>query len=351
MAQLSRKPRAFLPELSPAYFSMVMATGIVSISAQRLGWSVLALVLFGINIIVYVLLWALYCVRLVRYRHRVIADLYDHSEGMGFFTIIAATGILGSQFLLLIDCLRIAAVLLLLAIVLWLLLTYSIFTVFTIKDKKPTLDMGINGGWLLAVVATQAVAVLSGMLAAHADHDLAYELNFFTISLWLWGGMLYIWMMTLIFYRYMFFALQPCDLSPSYWINMGAMAISTLAGAQLSINAAQTPFLHSLLPFIKGFTIFYWVTGTWWIPMLVVLGFWRHVYKRFPLRYDPLYWALVFPIGMYATGTFEMAKVLKVAFLQPLVNLMFVTALIAWTSLFVGQLRALWRYWRDLSPH
>jgi hypothetical protein len=22
---------------------------------------------------------------------------------------------------------------------------------------------------------------------------------------------------------------------------------------------------------MKGFTIFYWVTGTWWIPMLVLL--------------------------------------------------------------------------------
>lgn len=43
---------------------------------------------------------------------------------------------------------------------------------------------------------------------------------------------------------------------------------------------------------IKGFTIFYWATGTWWIPMLLLLGVWRYLYKRFPLHYDPLYWGV-----------------------------------------------------------
>ncbi len=101
--------------------------------------------------------------------------------------------------------------------------------------------------------------------------------------------MLYIWMMSLIFYRYTFFRFSPGDLSPSYRINMGAMAISTLAGSLLIINSGGAPFLHSIVPFVKGITVFYWATGTWWIPMLVIVGIWRHVYKRLPLQYDPLY--------------------------------------------------------------
>jgi tellurite resistance protein TehA-like permease len=84
------------------------------------------------------------------------------------------------------------------------------------------------------------------------------------------------------------------------------MAISTLAGSLLILNAPDAPFLISLLPFIKGFTVFYWATGTWWIPMLLVLAIWRHVYRRFPLRYDPLYWGAVFPLGMYAACTERM---------------------------------------------
>jgi len=78
------------------------------------------------------------------------------------------------------------------------------------------------------------------------------ELNFFALSIWLWGGMLYIWFISLIFYRYTFLVFSPGDLTPPYWINMGAMAISTLVGAKLVQNTPDAPFLASLLPFLKG---------------------------------------------------------------------------------------------------
>jgi tellurite resistance protein TehA-like permease len=95
---------------------------------------------------------------------------------------------------------------------------------------------------------------------------------------------------------------------------MGAMAISTLAGSLLMLNAPQAPFLVSLLPFLKGFTVFYWASGTWWIPMLLLLGIWRHGVRRFPLRYDPLYWGAVFPLGMYAACTWQMDRPWSLAF-------------------------------------
>jgi tellurite resistance protein TehA-like permease len=162
------------------------------------------------------------------------------------------------------------------------------------------------------------------------------ELNFFALSIWLWGGMLYIWIISLIFYRYTFFDFSPGDLTPPYWINMGAMAISTLVGAKLVQNTPDAPFLASLLPFLKGFTVFYWATGTWWIPMLLVLEVWQHLIRRFPLRYDPLYWGAVFPLGMYAVATEQMAAALGLPFLAPLAPAFFAAALAAWTIVFVG---------------
>jgi tellurite resistance protein TehA-like permease len=223
-----------------------------------------------------------------------------------------------------------------LAIMLWIGLTYTIFTGFTIKERKPALDQGISGAWLLAVVATQSIAVLSALLAAHIDQPYKLEMNFVALSMWLWGGMLYIWMMSLIFYRYTFFPFSPGDLSPPYWINMGAMAISTLAGSLLIINAPDAPFLLSLLPFIKGFTVFYWATGTWWIPMLLVLALWRYVYRRFPMKYDPLYWGAVFPLGMYAASTNEMIQSMGFDFLRFLPPVFLYIGLAAWAAAFAG---------------
>lgn len=327
--------------LSPAYFAMVMATGIVSLAAHVLGLPRLAEALFRLNIAAYGALWLLTALRLAWYPRELGRDLIDHGRAPGFFTTVASSGVLGSQFVLLWHDYAIARLLWSLALALWVGFSYTIFTAFTVKEEKPPLERGISGAWLLAVVATQSVAVLSAHLAAHDSPVFRLELNFLALSMWLFGGMLYIWMISLIFYRYTFFRFSPDDLSPPYWISMGAMAISTLAGSLLIVNAPQAPFLDSLLPFLKGFTVFYWATGTWWIPMLLVLGVWRHGVKRFPLRYDPLYWGAVFPLGMYAAGTFGMARALHLEFLYFVPHYALYVALGAWALAFGGLLHSL----------
>ena len=340
-ALIQSKLRELVRGLSPAYFAMVMATGIVSLACHLLAMPRIAGALFRLNVAAYLVLWVLTALRLAWFPRELGRDLIDHGRAPGFFTAVAASGVLGSQFVLLSRDYEVAWLLWLLALVLWVGLTYTIFTAFTIKEEKPSLERGISGGWLLAVVATQSVAVLSAHLAAHAGQPYKLELNFLALSMWLFGGMLYIWMISLIFYRYTFFRFSPGDLSPPYWISMGAMAISTLAGSLLIVNAPEAPFLASLLPFLKGFTVFYWATGTWWIPMLLLLGVWRHGWKRFPLRYDPLYWGAVFPLGMYSACTFEMARALELGFLYVVPRYAIYVALAAWGLAFFGLVHSL----------
>lgn len=328
-------------DLSPAYFAMVMATGIVALSAHMLGMVWLASALFGLNIAVYVTIWILYVLRIFWFGRHVIEDLTDHQRGPGYFTAVAASCILGNQFVVQAENYHVAEILWFLGIALWVFLIYTILTAFTVKQIKPDLFDGISGAWLLAVVATQSVAGLSALVSHHWEQPYRLVINFFALSMWLWGGMLYIWMISLIFYRYTFFRLSPDHLTPPYWINMGAMAISVLAGSQLILNVDHAPFLESLLPFLKGFTVFYWATGTWWIPMLVLLAIWRHVYARHPLTYDPLYWGAVFPLGMYAACTFRMSQALHLDFLLVAPQVFFYVAFVAWMATFIGLCRRL----------
>jgi len=322
-------------ELFPGYFALVMATGIISIACFFLEWKTLSFVLLVINLFAYVILGLLLLLRLLFFFPRVMADLNDHVRGPGFFTVVAGTCVLGSELLILLDQHRVATVLWLAGVVLWIVIMYAFFAAMTVRENKPSIEAGLNGGWLLAVVATQSISVLGTLLVSHYA-DYREPILFFTLCMFLLGCMLYLPLITLIFYRFTFVNVTMAALTPPYWINMGAVAITTLAGARLIIAAPGLPLLNDFMPFLKGFTLFFWASGTWWIPLLFILGFWRHVYKRFPLKYDPQYWGMVFPFGMYTVCTFQLSKAINFPPLLVIPRYFIYLALAGWIATSLG---------------
>jgi len=95
---------------------------------------------------------------------------------------------------------------------------------------------------------------------------------------------------------------------------------------------AALPAVKAAAGFVEGFSFALWAFGTWWIPLLVVLGIWRHVRQHWPLTYEPGLWSVVFPLGMYSVATLEFGKAAHLAFMEPLSRFMFWVALAAWLA-------------------
>lgn len=323
--------------LHPAYFALVMATGIVALATHLHDMPVVPTVLFWLNAFFFVALVTATVARIWLYPDAVFADICSHSRGVGYFTLVAACGVFGSELVLQMAATGPAMFFWIVGGLLWFVVMYGGLAVLTVKVNKPTLVNGLNGGWLVSVVATQSISILTVlMLASGVSFGLQQQLTFAALVLWLGGGALYLWLMTLIFFRYTFLPMAPEDLTPPYWINMGAVAISTLAGTVLLVHSELSPIVAALVPFVKGFTLFFWAIGSWWIPMLVVLGIWRYLIRGVPFAYDPLYWGGVFPLGMYSVCTYRLAEVMQAPFLMPLSGAFMIIALAAWATTLLG---------------
>lgn len=332
--------KAEVKGLFPAYFALVMSTGIISIAAHLLDFPLISTILFWINNAAFVVLLSLFVLRLLFFFPSFLEDFNSHAKGAGFFTLVAAAAILGVQYVLIRKSFLPATVLWYFALVLWLVLIYAFFVLIIVKKEKPTLEKGINGIWLIIVVATQGVSILGTLLSGHLPFP-AERVIFLTLSGYLLGCMLYIILITLIFYRLAFFPMRAEEFAPPFWINMGAVAISTLSGATLILHIGETSGFQDFIPFLKGFSLFFWATGSWWIPIIFILGIWRHVYKHIPLFYHPQYWGMVFPLGMYTVCSWRLAQALDLQYLKLIPTYFVYIAFTAWGIAFAGLLISL----------
>lgn len=331
-----------IAHLEPGCFALVMATGIISNGFYFEGWHGLSDALLSLNLVAFAWLIVLTLVRATRFRSLFVADLIDPARVFGFFTLVAGSDVLGAG-LNLRGFTGAATSLWLCALILWLGLTYLGFAVLTFRNGPSGADI-VHGGWLNAIVGTQSLVILGTMLAP-AQGTGGHATLLLVHALWGVGLILYGVFIVLFAHRIFFVAVKPDDLTPVLWIVMGAAAISTNAGSLLIVSDGGPHFLAAMRPFIDGVTLTVWSWATWWIPLLVLFGIWKHGVWRIPLTYTPMLWSLVFPLGMYALATGRLSLAGDFWPLQLISHAMIWVALVAWAASACGLVIAVCRRW------
>lgn len=331
---MENKPGSAIAHLHPGYLAMVMATGIISTAFLMFGLDLLSLALLAVGGLAYVILVALYVWRILRYPAEVDADIHRPQRAFGFFTFVAGSNVLAIR-LALGGSLRLASLLWVVGSVIWLVLTYLIPAALMLRPGKMPINGALNGAWLTWVVGTQSVSAGAATLAFfHVGRtDALAALAAFA---WAVGVLLYVVLITMIMLRLFFYDIEPSDLPPPYWINMGACAISVIAGARLLMLPSHLEILQVIRPVVEGLSFMLWAWGTWWVPALVIWGVWRHGVRRLPLTYEPTLWSMVFPLGMYAASSTAFGRAANLPFLVAIGRWEVWVALLAWVLVLAG---------------
>jgi len=324
-----------LESLHPGNFAMVMATGIIGIGLTNLQFDALSVFFKGFAVFGWIVLIVLSALRFARYYRAVFIDLTAPRMVFSYFTLVAATDIVG---LILhgYGFIMLALACWVLAFVVWCLLLYTAFSVLTFLSHEHNVNI-MHGGWLITIVGTQSL-VLLGTLIAPDLGEYAHIMMVEVHMLWGLGLSLYGIFVALFCYRIFFLALKPHDLSPLLWVVMGAAAISTNAGTSLFWSDDQLPFLAAQKPFIDGVTLMIWSWATWWIPMLFLFGIWKHVTNKVPFAYEPALWSMVFPLGMYTVASERLGQAAEFPPMIWIAQLMIWLAIAAWVMVMSGML-------------
>jgi len=204
---------SLIAALDPGCFAFVMATGIISNALWFEGFRWLSDALLAINVLGYSWLAALTLLRLARFRQAVWADLTNPRLVFSFFTIVAASCVLGAGASLR-DFTTTASVLWIFAFAIWFVLIYFGFGVFAFLNTAGRADV-VHGAWLIAIVGTEALVILGTQIAVSAG-GLSGAVLVVGHMLWGTGLCLYAIFIALFAHRVFFFEVRTEDMTPNF---------------------------------------------------------------------------------------------------------------------------------------
>ncbi len=304
-------------------FNVVMATTIVSIAAQQAGLEPLSVVLLWLGLAAFALLATL-DVLIARHPLTLLRQAGNVDRGFHALGFVAAGCVVGVRIAASGPAGRACAALLLACgAVVWLLILGAV-----VVEHGRAGGTTPRGEWLLTVVATEGLAILVARLAVLEHRPSLHDA---ASVLWIAGGVTCLVVGALLVRR----ATRPGfglrDVSPDWWIVMGAPAIWCVAAVVITGGHPAT----------AGAAVAETAWGVATVMLVVIATADGLRAARFGVRFSPERWTMVFPLGMYSLASQLLGRSLHAEWLTDLGRAGLAVALIAWALVAAGELRHL----------
>ena len=257
-----------------------MGTGIVSVALSLAHQEVLSRIWLVLAAAAWVVLAILVGLRLLWDRPGMRAEARTPAG----LTIVAATAVLGSR--LLTGGRRTdALVLLVVAVTIWLGLS-----VVLLRHRR----LPSTGSSFMLTVSIQSLAVLAAPISATEAAP------------WLAWAALVACAFGIATYPLVLVRFDPRQLlvgRGDQWVAGGALGISALATSQISLAAARVGTLRAMVPTLHTMSVLIWAGGIVWLAALIAGEI-----ASPRLGYDARRWSTIFPVGMYAASSHEVAR-------------------------------------------
>jgi len=298
--------------LTAAGGAAVMGTGIVSVGLRLDGADLASRVLLGAALLLWLALAVALPARAADEGWRTALAYGDPAS----LSLVAATAVVGTR-LALLGWTAAGVGLLAGAAALWFCLTGEVVR----RRRAPT-----QGSSFLLTVASESLALLAATVAFRARVGWLDDLALAPFCLGLLA-----YPATAINFELRQLAVGRGD----HWIAGGALAISTAAAGEIALAAQRTACLAGVHGALKDAALALWCAAIIWLPALIVAEL------RWPrLSNDPLRWATVFPLGMYAACSFVVGRLIDASPLVQFARIWVWVGFGAWAVALGGLARA-----------
>ncbi|HHT9110033.1 MAG TPA: tellurite resistance/C4-dicarboxylate transporter family protein, partial [Candidatus Brocadiaceae bacterium] len=324
--------------LDSRWFTAIMATALVASISHIYGFEAVVPYFFIASLAIFLTVVVFKAIRSVLFYSNTLNDMLDPEKNIYYFTVVGTVNFMGVYLSKFFHLYTTASIFWYVAISLWLGISLSTFSILFLYKKSTdrNIENIFHGGWFFITIGTQSTALLGITVAEHAVHSVIF-IQLFSFTLWSIGACLYIILMAFIILRMVFYKFEKHVALSPYWMNVAAAALTALTGATLYQHVSVTggPFMD-FLPFLKGFSLFFWSFGLWWMPYLVILAIRKQAYSEEGLPFTVGYWEIVFTLGLYAVSTFSLFSLFKGHYLITFSACFSIACVVFWcfTSLF-----------------